>query len=120
VNRDGRIDRSHAGPNVETGPLVPKELRSLWDLRLGDARELLPPAVTGGIGFFLHDSDHSHAHQEFEYETAWVSLEPGGILGSDDTDWSSAWSEFLERHRGSYHVRPNGPLAVRAVRKTKP
>lgn len=118
VNADGHVAFAHVRSIAETGHLVPRELRDLWDLRLGDARTLLPDAVSGGIGFFFHDSDHSHDHQQFEYETAWPALRVGGILASDDTDWTTAWSEFLERHRGSYQSLPNGPLGIRAVRRT--
>jgi methyltransferase family protein len=119
VNVDGRVDSAHVRSWNETGHLVPRELRDRWELRLGDARELLPKAVAGGVGFFLHDSDHSYAHQAFEYETAWAALVPGGILASDDTDWSAAWPEFLERYRGAYQPLEDGPLAVRAVRKVE-
>ena len=117
LNADGRPDIAHVESWSETGHLVPHELRDRWELRLGDARELLPRTVSGGIGFFLHDSDHSFAQQAFEYETAWNALEVGGILASDDTDWSRAWPEFLERNRGACRPLENGPDAVRAVRR---
>jgi predicted O-methyltransferase YrrM len=117
LNADGRLAHAHVKSLEETGHLVPQELRGLWDLRLGDARELLPVALSAGIGFFFHDSDHSHDHQEFEYESAWKALQVGGVLASDDTDWSTAWKEFLERHRGSWQALPDGPIGVRALRK---
>lgn len=118
VNADGRLAFAHVKTVDETGHLVPQDLRDRWDLRLGDARQLLPVALQGGVGFFFHDSDHSHAHQEFEYEAAWGALRVGGVLASDDTDWSTAWKEFLERHRDAVHLLPNGPQAIRAVRRT--
>lgn len=56
----------------------------------------------GDFDFFLHDSDHSHECQTFEYESAWVSVCHGGIIASDDTTWGEpphrAWDQFLERH----------------------
>ncbi|MGP8078059.1 MAG: class I SAM-dependent methyltransferase [Thermoplasmata archaeon] len=118
VNADGRLAHAHVRSLDETGHLVPHDLRDRWDLRLGDARVLLPPALEGGLGFFFHDSDHSHAHQEFEFETAWRALSVGGVLASDDTDWSTAWPEFLARHRGELEPLPNGPAGIRAVRRT--
>lgn len=117
-NADGRLAHAHVKSADETGHLVPNDLRTGWDLRLGDARQLLPGALADGIGFFFHDSDHSHDHQLFEYETAWRALRPGGILASDDTDWSTAWREFLDRHRGEYSALPDGPVGIRAVRRT--
>lgn len=35
----------------------------------------------------------------FEYETAWKNLRLGGILLSDDVDWSIAFSEFAAEVR---------------------
>ena len=108
------------------GKLVPASLRDRWELRLGDAKELLPAALSGGVDFFLHDSDHTYAHMTFEYETAWNALPVGGVLASDDTQWSTAWDEFLLRHQGTYHVLPDGPYHIlpdgpgshRAIRRT--
>jgi predicted O-methyltransferase YrrM len=117
VNADGHLAHAHVRSLEETGHLVPRELRDRWNLRLGDARQLLPEALSGGIGFFFHDSDHSHDHQQFEYESAWAALGAGGVLASDDTDWTTAWKEFLDRHVGGWQALPNGPLGVRAVRK---
>ena len=63
-------------------------------------------AKTGLIDFFVHDSDHSYACQTWEYEWAWKHVKPGGIISSDDTEWSDttpdkphgAWRNFLARH----------------------
>ncbi|HEV8460066.1 MAG TPA: class I SAM-dependent methyltransferase [Gaiellaceae bacterium] len=73
-------------PGTEHGWLVPPELRDRWDLRLGDARELLPAAVEelGSIDIFLHDSLHTLEHMLFEFETAWPHIAPGGLLATDD------------------------------------
>ncbi|MGB6500245.1 MAG: class I SAM-dependent methyltransferase [Thermoplasmata archaeon] len=117
LNADGRLAHAHVRSADETGHLIPTALRDRWTLRLGDARVLLPAALAGGVGFFFHDSDHSHDHQQFEYESAWTALESGGVLASDDTDWTTAWKEFLDRHQGHWQALPNGPLGVRAVRK---
>jgi predicted O-methyltransferase YrrM len=118
VNADGRMDYSHVEGAHEIGYLIPRELRDRWTLRLGDARELLPPVLAEGIDLFLHDSDHSYTHQTFEYGLAWSALRPGGILASDDTDWSAAWPELLQRHTGQYEPLSNGPGALRAIRRT--
>jgi hypothetical protein len=123
-NEDGMMEAS-SGAYWRTGCLVPNSLRPQWELRLGDAKDLLPTAVDGGIGFFLHDSEHTYRHMTFEYETAWKALAVGGILASDDTDWPvghpempHAWPEFLERHRGECRLLPEGPVGLRAIRRT--
>lgn len=71
----------------DPGWLVPDYLKQAWDLRLGDARELLPAAIEehrGRVGFFFHDSLHTLEHMLFEFETAWPALTAGGVLASDD------------------------------------
>lgn len=46
------------------------------------------------IDFFYHDSDHSYDQQLFEYSTVWNKLPRGGILFSDDINWSYAFLDF--------------------------
>ena len=46
------------------------------------------------IDIFYHDSDHSYDHQLFEYSTVWEKLPDGGILVSDDINWSYAFLDF--------------------------
>lgn len=100
VNADGRRDGAWI-PDGLTGCEVPEFLRGRWTLLLGDAKELLP-RVEPGYDFFFHDSDHSYPHQRFEYEEAFGALAPGGILASDDVNWTPAWREmtgWLPRER---------------------
>ena len=52
----------------------------------------------GPIDMFLHDSDHRYGPQLSEYTTAWRALRPGGILMSDDIDWSYAFIDFANDH----------------------
>jgi predicted O-methyltransferase YrrM len=111
------MDLPVAVPAGETGELVPRALRGRWELRLGDSHQLLPQALSDGVDLFFHDSDHNYEIQTFEYECAWPALRVGGILGSDDTNRSNAWADFLERHRGAYRSVEDGPAAVRAIQK---
>jgi len=115
TNADGKIEKATV-PEGATGHLVPASWKDRWDLRLGNARDLLPKAVEGGIQFFHHDSEHSDAHMTFEYETAWTALDVGGILATDDVNWSPAWGRFLDKH-DDWQQFPDGPGAHRAVRK---
>jgi len=79
-------DSSPLPQGKEAGWAVPEELRRRWELRLGNARELLPAtlAEVGEIDLFFHDSLHSRDHMLFEFETAWPRLTPDGFLVADD------------------------------------
>jgi len=117
INRDGVEDHAHVVTVEETGSLVPRRLRDGWDLRMGDARRLVP-LLPSRVDMFYHDSDHSYDHQAFEYAEAWRRLPIGGVLASDDTDWSMAWSDFTGAHRGEFRALPGGPVYQRAVLRT--
>jgi predicted O-methyltransferase YrrM len=80
------LDSSPLPPGKPPGWAIPSELRDRWELRLGDARELLPALLkeVGEIDVFLHDSLHTREHMLFEFETAWPSIRHGGVLASDD------------------------------------
>jgi predicted O-methyltransferase YrrM len=79
-------DSSPIPPGKQSGWAIPDELRGRWELRLGDARDLLPAALDelGEIELFFHDSLHSREHMLFEFEVAWQRLAPGGVLVADD------------------------------------
>lgn len=46
------------------------------------------------VDLWVHDSDHHYIWQSFEYKIALEKLNPGGILVSDDVDFSKAWAEL--------------------------
>jgi predicted O-methyltransferase YrrM len=73
-------------PGREAGWVVPDDLRPRWDLRLGDAKELLPALLEelGEIDFFFHDSTHTREHILWELELAWPRVRPGGVVAADD------------------------------------
>jgi len=79
------------------GWLVPEQLRELWELRLGDARELLPQLKSeiSQIDYFQHDSLHTYDHMKFELDMAreWVS--PEGLIGCDDITMNMAFEESV-------------------------
>lgn len=83
------------------GFLVPEGLRSRWHLHLGNSCDLLPHLLSKlrTLNLFLHDSEHTYGTMIFEYETAWLHLEPGGILLSDDVGWNDAFPDFCQRYR---------------------
>jgi predicted O-methyltransferase YrrM len=79
-------DASPLPPGKAPGWAIPTELRARWDLRLGDARDVLPALLVevGEIELFFHDSLHTREHMLFEFETVWPALARGGVLASDD------------------------------------
>lgn len=96
---DGRWDGAHVDAMEHTGAAIPEGLRDRWTLRLGDSRDLLPQALSGGaIDLFFHDSDHAAAAMTREYAAAWEHLTEGGCLLSDDINLNRAFEEFAEGH----------------------
>jgi len=91
-------------PTKEIGGLVPANLRSMWDLRIGDSKELLPELTRElpRIDMFYHDSDHTYQHMQFEFETVWNSIPKGGVLCSDDVHLNSAFADFARSRGVSY------------------
>lgn len=80
----------------ETGWLVPNDLRSNWEISLGDAKEILPELLSKltSIDIFFHDSEHSYEHMTFEYNLAFKYLKNKGLLISDDIHKNSAFKDF--------------------------
>jgi predicted O-methyltransferase YrrM len=80
----------------DVGWFVPAELRSRWTLMLGSSYDLLPGILgsAGGVDIFFHDSEHSEKCMLFEYNLLWPRIISGGLLLSDDVDWSTAFSKF--------------------------
>jgi predicted O-methyltransferase YrrM len=54
------------------------------------------------LDMFLHDGNHGYAYQSLEYRSSWPRLRPGGLLMSDDIDWSYAFLDFIREH----HLAP--------------
>lgn len=89
---------------ADTGCEVPAYLRDRWELLLGDARDLLPSMSS--YQMFFHDSDHSYAHQRFEYHAAADAMRPGNFIASDDVDWTPAFSEFARSMPAALYWTP--------------
>jgi len=83
---------------LEPGFLVPPQLRSDWDLRLGSSLDLLP-TFPGPCDFYLHDSDHSMAFLTAELELVKPILSPEAIVVVDDIDWSNGFISFCSAYR---------------------
>ena len=70
-----------------------------WDLRLDASTKVLPSlgGDAAGLGFFLHDSDHTFKTMWFELSWAWDHLVEGGVLICDNIEASIAFQEFARR-----------------------
>jgi len=83
-----------------SGWIIPHSLRSRHHQHLGDAKVELPRLLEelGEIDVFIHDSDHSYEHMQWEFATAWPHVRAGGLILSDDVPTNSAWDEFTAAH----------------------
>ena len=100
-------DSRYLPPGKPPGWIVPDRLKSRWDLRMGDSRELLPRVLTelGTTDVFIHDSLHTYEQMLWEYRAAYPFLKPGGLLVSDDAAWNPAFPDFCaEVHSARFRV----------------
>lgn len=81
----------------QSGMAVGPELKSRWSYVRGSTRRRLPPllAALDGIDLFVHDSLHTFQTMTFEFQCAWRSLRPGGVMISDDIDDNLAFESFV-------------------------
>ncbi|MFM9057252.1 MAG: class I SAM-dependent methyltransferase [Bacteroidota bacterium] len=113
-NLDTNQDYNFGTQSAETGWMVPDVLKANWDLRLGDAKTLLPALLKelGQIDIFFHDSDHSAEHMKFEFDQAEKHLRLGGLLLSDDIDKNSAFDAFSDRTGWPHVIFGKGGCAL--------
>ncbi len=86
-------------PTDKIGVCVNSELKKHWKLILDDSKKELPRLLDelSSIDMFLHDSQHTHDHMMWEYETSWPYIKNNGMLLSDDTNWGlNAFDEFAK------------------------
>jgi predicted O-methyltransferase YrrM len=94
-------DERYLPPGKLPGWIVPDSLKSRWELRIGDSRELLPKllAELGTASVFIHDSLHTYEQMLWEYRVAYPFIKQGGLLISDDAAWNPAFPEFCAEVR---------------------
>ena len=97
----GRADASPLYDNEQVGFAIPAGLRDRWTLILGDVRKELPELLSklSAIDMFYHDSEHTYELMTWEYESVRPYISAGGLITSDDTNWNSAFQDFVQRHR---------------------
>ena len=101
VNRRGTlisVDLPPLGKDADrhVGAFIPQELRDRWHLLRGPAKRILPNLVTSikEVDVFVHDSLHTYRHMNFEFETAWPYVRPGGAVVADNVDLNDAFRNF--------------------------
>jgi len=79
-----------------TGWVVPDDLKSHWDLRIGSSCDILPVLLEeiSHTDIFLHDSDHSYDHMMFEFRTIWPYLKNNGLFLAHDIGRNKAIFDF--------------------------
>jgi predicted O-methyltransferase YrrM len=80
----------------QVGIAVAPEVKDRWTYIRGASRRMLPGLLNelGSIDIFTHDGLHTQENQSFEYRTAWPHVRDGGVLASDDVDFSDAFVTF--------------------------
>jgi predicted O-methyltransferase YrrM len=95
------VDLPPLGRQAEdyVGFLVPKTLRSPWNLRRGATRRLLPELLpqVGQIDLFIQDSLHTYRTITDEISMVWPYLRPGGVVVADDVGDNRAFGDFAKR-----------------------
>ncbi|UCD80000.1 MAG: class I SAM-dependent methyltransferase [Desulfobacterales bacterium] len=88
---------------MQTGWIVPDRLKERQTIICGNTGNTLKPLLNKlhTIDWFIHDSDHSYENMKFEFETAFPSVRPGGLLISDDIDHNRSFDE-LAAENGCY------------------
>jgi predicted O-methyltransferase YrrM len=83
-----------------SGWIVPDAYRDRFEVRSGDAKQLLPRMVddVDAIDLFYHDSDHTYDHMMFEFREAKRKLAPGGLIVGDDISWNASVWDFADEH----------------------
>lgn len=92
---------------------------SRWTFHLSSGKAEIEE-ILRGIGpfdLFIHDSDHRYRNQMREYRAAWQLLKPGGVLLSDDVNWSHAFLDFCNDLNLKPVILSEAPKVAGAVRK---
>jgi Methyltransferase domain len=114
------VDRAPVRRSVEgyIGAVVPDELRSRWTLHEGTSRRLLPPLLPelGGIGLFIHDSQHTYRNVSWELRTVGPHLTRPAVVLVDDVAGHRGFEDWVERTRPSFSaVVAEEPVGVAVI-----
>jgi hypothetical protein len=95
------------------GWVIPDELRSHVRLVQGDLRLTLPEFLRDStpVHLFVHDSDHSAAHESWEYQTIGGHLAPNAVVITDNAHATKELKEFADRTNRQYNEWQEQPQA---------
>lgn len=91
---DGTITSVERSIKIKVGEIIPDALKERVTFYSGDIKQFISTKVQQ-IDMFLHDSTHRRNSQLMEYNTFWEHLWEGGLLCSHDTEYSTAFAEFV-------------------------
>ena len=106
-------------PGKKPGWVVPENLRSRWDLRLGKSSDLLPSLLeeVKEVDIFLHDSEHSYENMSWEYKTTWDFIRKGGLLLSHNISQNPAFREFAKYVSEKYYYMLGNLAGIRRTQE---
>jgi hypothetical protein len=97
--------------NPASGWLVGDELRAGYDLRVDDSHRVLERGLGDqAIDLFIHDSNHSYAHELREYELVLPRLSERGVLLSDNAHIYPVLKEFAARAARRFDIFLEKPV----------
>jgi predicted O-methyltransferase YrrM len=109
----------------KAGWLLEKGPNGLVELITGDSAETLPRALVGRqVDFFVHDSDHSVAHEQFELALAVEHAAPRLILISDNAHATTVLRDLCAQLGADYrffreqprrHIYPGAGIGLGVI-----
>jgi predicted O-methyltransferase YrrM len=111
---EGKLTMNITLEGDQIGRLIPKEYRSQWEYKLGDARLLLSKVLQeNDPDIFIHDSLHTRTHMAMEYYVARSFMRDKTLIMSDDILWNNSFAEFIDNnHLDGYHTLSNPDVGV--------
>jgi predicted O-methyltransferase YrrM len=94
--RNGNGQLTTIDVNQHAGYLLTGRYATVGELRVGDSLAVL--GKLDGVDLFLHDSDHSAAHEAAELSMVTPRLTERAVVVSDNASLTSALAEWSERH----------------------
>lgn len=92
LERNGHGRLTTIDINEDSGYMLAEAPAGLISRRIGDSVSIIRELED--INLFLHDSDHSHVHEAAEFEAVSPCLAPGALVLSDNSELTSALSDW--------------------------
>ncbi len=121
-NRNGKListDIPQPEEWVQTGSVIPDELKQYWKLIQKPDRVALPKALKEmpQLDMCCYDSDKSYAGRMFAYPLLWRALRKDGIFFSDDINDNYGFRDFCQNNNLEPMIAKNGERYVGVVIK---